>query len=428
MLGVPDAYELPQRPGPRLPEDRHRDHAAVPGGVRLRPVPGGRGRCSGHPGAGAAADRARTASTTCPCRSLPTAARGRRSRSSRGRAARPSPCWTCIDRPAARAGARRPTRSGCRRWPSRRAWTSCCRRWRCTEVRGLHPADWPGRGRLRCRSASWTARTSSAATRCWWTWPAPAATWSIVGGPQSRQEHHAALADLRRWRSPTRRARCSSSASTSAVARCAALDGLPHISGVAGRRDTEAVRRTVAEVVAVLDEREARFAQHGIDSVASYRRRAGGRRVRRRPVRRRVPGGRRLGHAPPGVRGAGADRSPTWPTAGSAYGVHVVITAARWAEIRIGMRDLLGTKLELRLGDPAESEIDRRAAHERAGAARPGRGLTRDKLHFLAAVSRIDGQRARRRPGRGDGRRWSAGSRRPGRADRRRRCGCCRAS
>ena len=46
------------------------------------------------------------------------------------------------------------------------------------------PASRPDRGRLAeprsacwCRSAWWTARTSSAATRCWWSWPARAATW-----------------------------------------------------------------------------------------------------------------------------------------------------------------------------------------------------------------------------------------------------------
>ena len=56
------------------------------------------------------------------------------------------------------------------------------------------------------------------------------------------------------------------------------------------------------------------------------------------------------------------------------------------------MRDLLGTRLELRLGDPCDSEIDRRAAAN-VPEQPPGRGLTRDKLHFLAACPRIDGSR-----------------------------------
>jgi DNA segregation ATPase FtsK/SpoIIIE, S-DNA-T family len=170
------------------------------------------------------------------------------------------------------------------------------------------------------------------------------------------------------------------------------LAKLPHMSGVAGRRDVEAVRRTVAEVVTLIDEREARFAQLGIDSVASYR-------------RRRAAGEfaeDRFGDIFLVVDGWSTLRQEyeeleqtitNLAARGLGFGVHVVLTAARWAEIRINMRDLLGTKLELRLGDPAESEIDRRSATN-VPEKSPGRGLTRDKLHFLAAVSRIDGQRA----------------------------------
>jgi len=50
-----------------------------------------------------------------------------------------------------------------------------------------------------------------------------------------------------------------------------ALSGLPHVSGVAVRRDVESVRRTVAEVVALVEDREARFAELGIESIDAYR-------------------------------------------------------------------------------------------------------------------------------------------------------------
>ena len=45
---------------------------------------------------------------------------------------------------------------------------------------------------------------------------------------------------------------------------------------------------------------------------------------------------------------------------------------------------------ELRLGDPLDSEIDRKVA-ALVPAGRPGRGLVPGKLHFLAALPRIDG-------------------------------------
>ncbi|CAM5275695.1 S-DNA-T family DNA segregation ATPase FtsK/SpoIIIE OS=Streptomyces albaduncus OX=68172 GN=FHS32_000247 PE=4 SV=1 [Streptomyces griseoloalbus] len=73
-----------------------------------------------------------------------------------------------------------------------------------------------------------------------------------------------------------------------------ALAGLPHVGGVAGRADRERAARTVAEVRAMLDERETVFREHGIDSVDQLRGlRAQGKLPQlgstgRRPRRRRV--------------------------------------------------------------------------------------------------------------------------------------------
>ena len=63
-------------------------------------------------------------------------------------------------------------------------------------------------------------------------------------------------------------------------------------------------------------------------------------------------------------------------TGGLSYGVHVVITASRWAELRPALKDLLGTRFELRLGDPSESEVDRRVAAV-VPSGRPGAGSRR---------------------------------------------------
>ena len=40
------------------------------------------------------------------------------------------------------------------------------------------------------------------------------------------------------------------------------------------------------------------------------------------------------------------------------YGVHLIVCADRWIELHSSVRDQIGTKLELRLGDPLESVID----------------------------------------------------------------------
>ena len=84
-------------------------------------------------------------------------------------------------------------------------------------------------------------------------------------------------------------------------------------------------------------------------------------------------------------------------TRGLSYGVHVVADRrCAGSDFRPAIRDLFGSRLELRLGDPADSVVvNRRAGGERAGAA-PGAGHHRASgLHFLAALPRLDAPAAR---------------------------------
>ncbi|MFL6055848.1 MAG: type VII secretion protein EccCa [Actinoallomurus sp.] len=170
----------------------------------------------------------------------------------------------------------------------------------------------------------------------------------------------------------------------------AQMTGLPHIGGIATRLDADRVRRTVAEVTQLLDRREREFAERGIDSMPTYRRlRASG----------EYPGDgygdvflvvdnwltlRQDYEALEGTITQLAAR-------GLGYGVHVVAATNKWTEFRTGIRDLLGTKLELRLGDSFESEVNRKLA-ENVPQNRPGRGLTPDGFHCLAALPRIDAE------------------------------------
>ncbi|MDP4506619.1 type VII secretion protein EccCa [Nonomuraea turcica] len=169
----------------------------------------------------------------------------------------------------------------------------------------------------------------------------------------------------------------------------ASLEGLPHVGGVASRLDAERVRRTVAEVGAILEQRERDFGEHGIESITTYRR----------------------------LRQEGAIEGDGWgdvflvvdgwltlrqefdslePTItdiaarGLGYGIHLVAATNKWSEFRPSIRDLLGTKIELKLGDAYESEVSRKKALAVPEAA-PGRGLTKDGFHFLSALPRIDG-------------------------------------
>ncbi|MEU5876229.1 type VII secretion protein EccCb [Spirillospora sp. NPDC047279] len=159
---------------------------------------------------------------------------------------------------------------------------------------------------------------------------------------------------------------------------------LPHVGGVANRLEADRVRRTVAEVVALLERREREFAERGIESIRAYRDLPDG--DGRGDVFLVVDGWGTLRQDYEGLEPVITDLAAR----GLGYGVHVIASALKWSEFRLGIRDLFGTRVELKLGDPFESEIDRRVAAA-VPANRPGRGLTRDRAHFLAALPRIDG-------------------------------------
>lgn len=139
------------------------------------------------------------------------------------------------------------------------------------------------------------------------------------------------------------------------------LTGLPHVAGVAARLDADRIGRTVAEVTAVLTRREQFFLEHGIDSMATYR-------------RRRAAG--EFPDEPHGdiflvIDGWSTVRQnfdqfiPTFnqiATGGLNYGVHLIVATSRWLELTAPVRDQAATRLELRLGDTMDSVVDVRKA------------------------------------------------------------------
>ena len=167
-----------------------------------------------------------------------------------------------------------------------------------------------------------------------------------------------------------------------------AMRELPHLAGLGSRAEPDVVRRIVAEVEGILDRRERYFRAEAIESVEDYRlRRACGRADDGHGEVFLVVDGWET------LRGDFDDLEldvQRVAARGLAYGVHVLTTAARWADYRAAARDLFGTRFELRLGDPVDSEIDRRLA-ALVPAGRPGRGLVPDRLHALTALPRIDG-------------------------------------
>ncbi len=212
---------------------------------------------------------------------------------------------------------------------------------------------------------------------------------AVVGGPQSGKSMalRAAIAGLALTHTP---AEVGFYILDFGGGSLTSMRDLPHVGSACGRLDVDRVRRTIAEMTSLLQARELMFAEMAIDSIASYRR------------------GRRDGTI-------AGDRFPTdvflvvdgWMTLrgefeaqdpiitnlaarGLGYGIHVMTSANKWSEFRLGIRDLLQSRVELKLGDPFESEINRKLAGV-VPAGRPGRGLSSDGLHMLVALPRIDG-------------------------------------
>ncbi|MEV1066440.1 type VII secretion protein EccCa [Streptomyces sp. NPDC050263] len=168
------------------------------------------------------------------------------------------------------------------------------------------------------------------------------------------------------------------------------LAGLPHVGGVAARLHTERIKRTVTEVTSALTYREQFFVDHGIDSMATYR---------RRRARGDFPDEKHgdVFLVVDGWQSVRQDFDHLLPvmnriaSQGLNYGIHLLVTTTRWVELSAQVRDQAATKLELRLGDGIDSLVDNRKA--RTVPNNSGRGLTfGDKLHFLTALPRIDGR------------------------------------
>ncbi|MFE5736945.1 type VII secretion protein EccCa [Streptomyces celluloflavus] len=162
------------------------------------------------------------------------------------------------------------------------------------------------------------------------------------------------------------------------------IAGLPHVGSIASRLDPERIRRTVAEVAGILARREEYFRTHGIDTIATYR-------------RRRAAGDlpdQQWGDVFLVIDGWGPFKDAYEPlepvvtdlaSRGLGFGIHVLLTASRHLEVRAALKDQILGRLELRLTDPMDSEFDRKAAAN-VPAGVPGRGQTSAKLHFMGAL------------------------------------------
>jgi S-DNA-T family DNA segregation ATPase FtsK/SpoIIIE len=254
--------------------------------------------------------------------------------------------------------------------------------------RGLGPDGWGGNGRLIVPIGLVDRPYEQRRDQLLLDFSGAAGHGAVVGGPQSGKSTvlRDIITSLALTHTPREAQIYGIDLGGGSLATTA---GLPHVGGIASRANPDLVRRMVAEVSGVLAGREERFRANGIEGMAAYRR------LERAGHHTDDPFGDVFlivdGWA--NFRAEFEDleqRVTAIAGQGLSFGVHVIVGANRWAEIRAALKDTLGTRIELRLGDPSESEIDRRVAAAVPGS-RPGRGLTQQRLHFLAALPRIDG-------------------------------------
>ncbi|RKR89415.1 S-DNA-T family DNA segregation ATPase FtsK/SpoIIIE [Micromonospora pisi] len=167
------------------------------------------------------------------------------------------------------------------------------------------------------------------------------------------------------------------------------LASAPHVTGAASRLEPARARRLLAEAMRLVTEREELFRAEGIGSVAEFR--------RRRDARNLPPGTRAADLFVvidnwPAVRAELDDADALvveFAARGLGVGVHLVLSANRWIEIRANLRDSIGGRIELRLNDPYESEISRAISRQLTGAV-PGRGAIAPGVFFQAALPTVD--------------------------------------
>ena len=151
---------------------------------------------------------------------------------------------------------------------------------------------------------------------------------------------------------------------------------LPHVGEVAGPTDPYGVRRTVAELLALVRERKRTFLEYGIASMEVFRRRKFGAEAGPVPndgfgdVYLVVDNYRALAEENEVL----IEQVNVIINQGPSFGVHVVVTADRESELRPPVRSGFGSRVELRLAAVEDAKLVR-SRFAKDVPVKPGRGM-----------------------------------------------------
>ncbi|MFS0701950.1 type VII secretion protein EccCa [Cellulomonas sp. 179-A 4D5 NHS] len=166
------------------------------------------------------------------------------------------------------------------------------------------------------------------------------------------------------------------------------IEQFPHVGGVATRANRDRLARLVEELGGMLALREQVFKARSIDSMAQLRvQHAAGRvpELDAADVVLLVDGYGQIRQDFEELEGAFVDLM----LRAAGFGIHLVLGMTRWSELRMGHQALVGTRVELRLNDPAESSIDRKLSST-ISVDTPGRVLLDSKNFAHVALPVLD--------------------------------------
>ncbi|MEV7972097.1 type VII secretion protein EccCa [Cellulomonas sp. NPDC089187] len=166
------------------------------------------------------------------------------------------------------------------------------------------------------------------------------------------------------------------------------IEGFPHVGGVATRAHRERLIRLLEELTGMLRQREQVFRDRGIDSVAQLRTWHAEGRLPELPAAEvvlLVDGYGQLRTDFPELE----DPFVSVLQRAASFGIHLVLGLTRWSDVRMAHQSLIGTRIELRLNDPADSSVDRKLSATITPET-PGRALLDDKRFGQVALPVLD--------------------------------------
>ncbi|NUS45497.1 MAG: type VII secretion protein EccCa [Mycobacteriaceae bacterium] len=182
-----------------------------------------------------------------------------------------------------------------------------------------------------------------------------------------------------------------------------ALKGLPHVGSVANAREVDRIRRTIALVTNLLDTRQQVFTQLGIESMRKFRSLKAG--VGDPAAVAALRSHDRFGDVFLVVDGWDIGLSSSGQfydeyighfeslaLQGLNFGIHLIVSTSRWMGVKTVIKDLMQTRLEMRLADTSDTMfMKKRAAVQAIPENRPGRCIGPEGLHMMCALPRVDG-------------------------------------